>query len=348
MKLAEAAQLQRHGIDPYNGAIGRKLILSVVGIHAALIPFLCLLTWFDEEKMKREEVPPITKEVVIPIVMNLPAENPQQPTDTPPAGDPQPVQQPEKRERKDLGPLPPIEPLPDLPPPPPKQKPKPKPQPQQVKPEPQPQKPKPQPQQQKPKPQPQPQKPKPQPQKPKPQPQKPKPQQPSIEDRIRAQREKNKGQTVTRPRETDAERKAREKAAREKAAKERAAREAAEKAARDRAQALAEYRKGLQGVDSSGVDGILADSKDREYLGKLKAFVEPRFRQPSDAQLNGRKPHTVVSVSIAADGHVLDWQITQASGIAAMDDAVRTTMRSLKVVPAPPRAMKIPLTFQAK
>ena len=325
MKLAEAAQLQRHGIDPYNGAIGRKLILSVAGIHIVIIPFLCLLTWFDEEKMKREEVPPITKEVVIPIVMNLPAENPQQQTDAPPAGDPQPVKQPEKRERKDLGELPPIEPLPDLPPPPPppKQKPKPKPQPQQVKPEPQ-------------------------PQKPKPQPQKPKPQQPSIEDRIRAQREKNRNNTVTRPRETDAERKAREKAAREKAAKERAAREAAEKAARDRAQALAEYRKGLQGVDSSGVEGILADSKDREYLEKLKAFVEPRFRQPSDAQLNGRKPHTVVSVSIAADGRVLDWQITQASGIAAMDDAVRNTMRSLKVVPAPPRAMKIPLTFQAK
>ena len=153
---------------------------------------------------------------------------------------------------------------------------------------------------------------------------------------------------MTRPRETDAERKAREKAAQEYAARQRAEREAAEKAARARAQALADYKKGLQGVDSSGVDGILADSKDREYLGKLKAFVEPRFRQPSDAQLNGRKPHTVVSVSIASDGRVLDWQITRASGIAAMDDAVRNTMHNLKVVPAPPRAMKIPLTFQAK
>lgn len=352
MRLAEAAQLQRHGIDPYNGAIGKKLILSVVGIHAALIPFLCLLTWFDEEKLKREEVPPITREVIIPIVMNLPDNNAQQKTETPPAGDPQPVKQPKEKERKDLGPLPPIEPLPELPPPPPRQKPKPKPQPQQVKPEPQPQKPKPQPQKPKPQPQkpkPQPQKPKPQPQKPKPQPQKPKqPQQPSIEERIRAQREKNRNNTVTRPRETEAERKAREKAAQEYAARQRAEREAAEKAARARAQALADYKKGLQGVDSSGVDGILADSKDREYLGKLKAFVEPRFRQPSDAQLNGQKPHTIVSVSIASDGRVLDWQITRASGIAAMDDAVRNTMHNLKVVPAPPRAMKIPLTFQAK
>ena len=140
----------------------------------------------------------------------------------------------------------------------------------------------------------------------------------------------------------------REQAEKQRIARERAAREAAEKAARARAQALAEYRKGLQGVDNSGVDGILADSKDREYLGKLKAFVEPKFRQPSDAQLNGHKPYTIVSVSIASDGRVLDWQITRASGIAAMDDAVRSTMRSLKVVPAPPRAMKIPLTFQAK
>ena len=125
-------------------------------------------------------------------------------------------------------------------------------------------------------------------------------------------------------------------------------REAAEKVARARVQALAEYRKGLQGMDSSGVGGIPADSKDGEYLGKLKAFVEPRFRQPSDAQLNGRKPHTIVSVSIAANGRVLDWQITQASGIAAMDDAVRNTMHNLKVVPPPPCAIKIPLTFQAK
>ncbi|MBR4076314.1 MAG: energy transducer TonB, partial [Lentisphaeria bacterium] len=65
-------------------------------------------------------------------------------------------------------------------------------------------------------------------------------------------------------------------------------------------------------------------------------------------QLNGRKPHTIVSVSIAANGRVLDWQITQASGIAAMDDAVRNTMHNLKVVPPPPCAIKIPLTFQAK
>ena len=322
MKLAEAAQLLRHGIDPYsNGTIGKKLILTVVGIHVVLIPILCLLTWLDDEKMKRKEVPPITKEVVIPIVMNLPADNPQQKKDEPPAGQPQP--QPPKNVMEDLGPLPPIEPLPDLPPPPPRQKPKPKPQPQ-------------------------PQKPQPQPQKPKPQPQKPKPQQPSIEERIRAQREKNRDKTVTRQRESEVTRKMREQAEKQRIARERAAREAAEKAARARAQALAEYRKGLQGVDNSGVGGILADSKDREYLGKLKAFVEPRFRQPSDAQLNGRKPHTVVSVSIASDGRVLDWQITQASGIAAMDDAVRSTMRSLKVVPAPPRAMKIPLTFKAK
>ena len=329
MRLAEAAQLLRHGIDPYsNGTIGKKLILTVVGIHVVLIPILCLLTWLDDEKMKRKEVPPITKEVVIPIVMNLPADNPQQKKDEPPAGQPQP--QPPKNVMEDLGPLPPIEPLPDLPPPPPRQKPKPKPQPQPQKP------------------QPQPQKPKPQPQKPKPQPQKPKPQQPSIEERIRAQREKNRDKTVTRQRESEVTRKMREQAEKQRIARERAAREAAEKAARARAQALAEYKKGLQGVDNSGVDGILADSKDREYLGKLKAFVEPKFRQPSDAQLNGRKPHTVVSVSIASDGRVLDWQITQASGIAAMDDAVRSTMRSLKVVPAPPRAMKIPLTFQAK
>ena len=328
MKLSEAAQLQRHGIDPYDGTTSKKLILTVVGVHAVLIPFLCLLTWFDEEKLKKEKPPTITREVEIPIVMNLPGENaPQEPSGS--AGNPKP-EKPEKKEEFSLDPLPPIEPLPNLPPPPPKQKPKPKPQ--QVKPEPQSQKPKPQPQ-----------KPKPQPQKPKPQPQKP-----SIEDRIRAQREKNRNNTVTRPRETDAERKAREKAAQEQAARQRAAREAAEKAARERAQALAEYKKGLQGVDSSGVDGILADSKDREYLGKLKTFVEPKFRQPSDAQLNGQKPYAVVSVSIAADGRVLDWQITQASGIAVMDDAVRSTMRSLKVVPVPPRAMKIPLTFQAK
>ena len=323
MRLSDAARHIRYGMDPYDdNTVGRKLILTVVVVHALLVPFLCLLTWFDNERLKRDEVPVFPKEIIVPVVMNLPGSNAPQPAPETPQNDKKTAYQP-------LPPLPEIEPLPELPPPPPprpevKPKPKPKPQPE-VKPKP---KPKP-PQQQKPKP-------------------KPKPQQPSIEERIRAQREKNRDKTVTRQRESEVTRKMREQAEKQRIARERAAREAAEKAARARAQALAEYKKGLQGVDSSGVGGILADSKDREYLEKLKADVEPKFHQPSDAQLNGRKPHTIVSVSIASDGRVLDWQITQASGIAAMDDAVSSTMRSLKVVPAPPRAMKIPLTFQAK
>ncbi len=308
MKLAEAAQLLRYGMDPYGGTGGKKLFLTVVGIHVVMIPFLCLLTWFDEERLKREEVPPLTKEVVIPIVMNLPAENPQQKTDAPPAGNPQP---PKPKEKDfDLGALPPIEPLPELPPPPPKPKPQVKPQ---TKPKPKPQV-----------------KPKPAEVKPKPKPQQ------SIADRIRAQREKNKNKTVTRPRETEADR------------RERAAREAAERAAQERAKALSNFRQGLQGVDNSGVEGILADSKDREYLDKLKTFMEGRFRPPSDAQLNGRKPETVVSVSIASDGRILDWKIIRSSGYAAMDDAVRNTMRNLKTVLVPPHAMKVPFTFRAK
>lgn len=320
MRLSDAAQLIRHGMDPYNGAIDRKLTLTVVIVHALLVPFLCLLTWFDNERLKREEVPVFPKEVIIPVVMNLPGSSAPLPAPEPPV----PTREPEAYQP--LPPLPEIEPLPALPPPPPLPAIKP--------PEPQPQpvvKPKPKP-------------------KPKPQPQvkpKPKPRQPSIEERIRAQREKNKNKTVTRERESDVTRKIREQAERQRVARERAAREAAEKAARDRAQAFADFRKGTAGL-GSGVEGILADSKDREYLGKLKAFVEPRFRQPSDAQLGNRKPETLVMVSIASNGQVVDWKITRSSGIAAMDDAVRNTMRNLKVVPVPPRAMAIPLTFRAK
>ena len=320
MRLSDAAQLIRHGMDPYNGAIDRKLTLTVVIVHALLVPFLCLLTWFDNERLKREEVPVFPKEVIIPVVMNLPGSSAPLPAPEPPV----PTQEPEAYQP--LPPLPEIEPLPKLPPPPPRPEikpPEPKLQPE-VKPKPKP--------------------------KPKPQPQvkpKPKPRQPSIEERIRAQREKNKNKTVTRERESDVTRKIREQAERQRVARERAAREAAEKAARDRAQALADFRKGTAGL-GSGVEGFLADSKDREYLGKLKAFVEPRFRQPSDAQLGNRKPETLVMVSIASNGQVVDWKITRSSGIAAMDDAVRNTMRNLKVVPAPPRAMKILLTFQAK
>ena len=299
-------------MDPYNGAIDRKLTLTVVIVHALLVPFLCLLTWFDNERLKREEVPVFPKEVIIPVVMNLPGSSAPLPAPEPPV----PTREPEAYQP--LPPLPEIEPLP--PPPRPEIKP-PEPQPQPVV------------------------KPKPKP-KPKPQPQV-KPKQPSIEERIRAQREKNKNKTVTRERESDVTRKIREQAERQRVARERAAREAAEKAARDRAQALADFRKGTAGL-GSGVEGILADSKDREYLGKLKAFVEPRFRQPSDAQLGNRKPETLVMVSIASNGQVVDWKITRSSGIAAMDDAVRNTMRNLKVVPAPPRAMAIPLTFRAK
>ena len=243
MRLSDAAQLIRHGMDPYNGAIDRKLTLTVVIVHALLVPFLCLLTWFDNERLKREEVPVFPKEVIIPVVMNLPGSSAPLPAPETPV----PTREPEAYQP--LPPLPEIEPLPELPPPPPLPEIKP--------PEPQPQpvvKPKPKP-------------------KPKPQPQvkpKPKPKQPSIEERIRAQREKNKNKTVTRERESDVTRKIREQAERQRVARERAAREAAEKAARDRAQALADFRKGTAGL-GSGVEGILADSKDREYLGKLKA-----------------------------------------------------------------------------
>lgn len=328
MRLSDAARYIHCGLDPYDdNTISRKLILTVVIVHALLVPFLCLLTWLDNERMKRNEAPVSPKEIIVPVVMNLPGSSAPLPASKtpPPADSTKKVYQP-------LPPLPEIEPLPKLPPPPP---PQPRPE---IKPQPQP-KPKPKPQI---KPQPQP--------KPKPQPQvkpKPEPKTPSIEERIRAQREKNKNKTITRQRESEVTRKIREQAERQRIARERAAREAAEKAARDRAQALADFRRGTQGI-GSGVDGILADSKDREYLGKLKAFVEPRFRQPSDAQLGNRKPETVVMVTIASDGRILNWKLIQSSGSSAMDEAVRNTMRNLKVVPAPPRGMEIPLTFRAK
>lgn len=318
MKLSEAAQLTRHGIDPYAGTAHRKLILTVIGVHLALIPFVCLLTWFDEIKKEKEEVPVLSKEVIVPIVMNLPGAGDPQPDPAPqqPQNNPAPAPQPVEIPPLDL---PEIEPLPELPPPPPPQvkpQPKPQPKPPEVKPQPKP----------KPKPKPQP--------KPKPEPQI------SMEERIRRQREKNKNKTVTRQTESDAARKARER-------REQAAREAAARAAQERAQAIRDFRQGTQGL-GTGVDGILATSEDREYYAKLKAYVEPKFRQPSDAQLGNRKPATEVIVTIAADGRIQDWQIIRSSGVAAMDEAVRTTMRNLKVVPAPPRPMKVPLTFQAK
>ena len=88
--------------------------------------------------------------------------------------------------------------------------------------------------------------------------------------------------------------------------------------------------------------------KGDSILERLKVYMEGKFRPPSDAQLNGRKPETVVSVSIASDGRILNWEIIQASGCAAMDEAVRSTMRKLDVVLAPPHAMKIPFTFRVK
>ena len=171
--------------------------------------------------------------------------------------------------------------------------------------------------------------------KPKPKP-KPKPDRSEIRRKIEEQRRANQKKRDT----------AEARAAREKTAAE--ARAAAARAAAERAALLDEWNRGRKGVDNSGVQGILADSKDREYLGKLKSFVEPRFRQPSDAQLGNQKPFTVVSVTIAANGTVENWTITNPSGNRAMDDAIRNTMQKLTVVPVPPRKMTIPLTFQAK
>ena len=96
----------------------------------------------------------------------------------------------------------------------------------------------------------------------------------------------------------------------------------------------------------AGLKGILATAEDRAYYAKLKAFVDARFVQPSDALLDGRKPVVQVQITIGKDGSLAGWNVTSPSDVQAMNDAVAALKEKLRTMPVPPRAMTIPFTFR--
>ena len=114
------------------------------------------------------------------------------------------------------------------------------------------------------------------------------------------------------------------------------------------AKTLADIR-GLMG-NSKGTFGD-PDSDSRagdRYLTKLKAFVEPRWREPSETQLGGKKPSVTIELTIDAQGRVTSKRITAASGVDAMDASVNALLAGLNTVPVPPKTLTIPITLRVR
>ncbi len=74
------------------------------------------------------------------------------------------------------------------------------------------------------------------------------------------------------------------------------------------------------------------------YAGTLAAFLKMQWATyvPSRAQLGDRKPEVKIALTIAGNGNVISARIVQASGVPAMDAAVRRMLGELRRFPAPP------------
>lgn len=309
MNVSDARALLKHGMDPYANSKRTKWI-AVWVICAHLMVFVIVpLVLLGVDLLVPEEPPLVVMKVGL---VDLPeGDSP----DAPVNGEQQPIPEPPAPE--------PPAPEPPKPEPPTPEPPKPEP--------PKPEPPKPEP------PTPEPPKPVPAPPKPKQKPVPPKPKYLTAAD-ILKQRNKNRGKTVTIKNKDNRKQQQQDHAAQQAYAK--------QLAEYNRARQALQSARGRFGSPDAGLKGILATAEDRAYYAKLKAFVDARFVQPSDALLDGRKPVVQVQITIGKDGSLAGWNVTSPSDVQAMNDAVAALKEKLQTMPVPPRAMTIPFTFR--
>ena len=142
---------------------------------------------------------------------------------------------------------------------------------------------------------------------------------------------------------------------------ERKAREAAEAKAKADAKArqdlIADIRaaaggqQGRYGTPNPGQDGILATKEMRDYYDQLVAFIRPKWNavSPSSVELSGKISNwPSVDLTINKKGEVTKAVFVSQSGNKVIDDAVKTLLADLKVVPAPPQAGTIRVTLDIR
>ena len=311
--------LAEHGIDPYENAPRRRRIcITVILLHLLLIalPILAGYLILEPEKplrvIKASLVPPLGDSLDVQ-PDQIPSAEPAAPADTLPET---PVM-PELPVPKTS-----TEPVPDLPPPPPPPEPA---KPEVKKPEVK-----------------------------KPEVKKPEVKKPEVKKTEVKKPRKVTAEDILKSRDKDAAkkieqaRKAQTEAARAKAladaqAKAQAAMQARRRAI-EQAQNASQKRYGSALGDPNSLTPV-GDTSD--YEDQLKAWLGRRWREPSDTELNGKRPSVQVTLSIAADGTVTRKDF-KPCGVEAMDRSVREMLRDLKAVPKPPAAMTINVTLVVK
>jgi TonB family protein len=72
------------------------------------------------------------------------------------------------------------------------------------------------------------------------------------------------------------------------------------------------------------------------YARALGIYLKSRWNEPPKSLLQGSLPQTVVALTIASDGRIVEYKITSPSGNEAMDNSVILMLRNLDRVPVPP------------
>lgn len=81
--------------------------------------------------------------------------------------------------------------------------------------------------------------------------------------------------------------------------------------------------------------GTVSPEDANRYLSTISAILRSRWDQPRAAELGGRRPVTVVALTIARDGRVTGAKISRKSGNSAMDVSVQTLLNGLTRLPPP-------------
>ena len=91
----------------------------------------------------------------------------------------------------------------------------------------------------------------------------------------------------------------------------------------------------------------------RAYIRTLSSAVKKRYKYPRAARRAGLEGRVVVKLVLDGQGRVLQVDLASSSGHAILDNAALEAARSVKVLPAAPRALewgkkaiKVPFTFR--
>lgn len=117
---------------------------------------------------------------------------------------------------------------------------------------------------------------------------------------------------------------------------------AEEKALAQRLAALKSKKRGAGGPEGLSLSGgTLSEALARRLTAHLKSFWAVPEILKDKPQLSAE-----VELHLAPDGHILNWRFLRSSGNTLFDEAVRKCLKQADPLPAPGRALRLPVVFR--